>query len=558
MSTNIDGKGSIAMKLLILVLAVVMVMIILIPGEIWSDEEQRMDNSRMNMVTLWEAYRFYSTTHDSMSYDKADIIQALQDDSSLVLRQRIVTHTEQLRTAVDGYLELPVVKNLLAISQNIKSTKEDLINNERFFVKVPEYQQESQDLLMKLTVYESGIELGAYITAVKGLDSLYQLRRDLADYTLQDGARRSFELSARVQANLPQVDVAKIAANWAPLNARIAKFMLAVRGSELRAVTSISDRVEDFLAAINDGFTNLQKVSLQNAIQETGNASANFETIYKAFLEDFLVTGKYAQYKLSETDSLLLHISEKNFVTPAGLEYRVELRDTLGIWVEDPTLVAELSEKVMPVVEEINQMDFLNAFRTYNAQLDSLKKFYMEVKASYRKNSEVFIKTKEMDAEIANLHGTTAFEAYTDLNNFVTRVPNNTSFSDIKDMVDDGLLAVGSFRQIYGEKIFGNLDSTHATIINELNNFNDLVSGIRRNTFSFDNHIVDLEQTMGQIKAVNSAAILPGLEKAEQSLQDAYLLASDGVEETRYGIFKTKIQNEGKVYGKTARKSWED
>ena len=558
MSTNRDGKGSILMKLIIAILAVVMIVVILVPGDIWSEEQKNMMNSRLNMISLWEAVYFYKTTHDSITLDKKEIIDALKADSSLVLRKRIVSHTDQLRIALDNYLAIPIVKNLLAISQNIGSTKEDLVNNERFFQKIPEFLQESQDIQMKLTTYESGFDFGDYVSAVKGLDSLYQLRRELADYTLQNAARRTNDLATRVQQKLPNIDFAKISADWNPLNARIAKFMNDVRASELRAVTSVSDRVEDFLGSINDGFNNLKKENINANIQKTGEAVAGFGSIYQKFLEDFLVTEKYAQYKLSETDSLLLNISEANFYTPQGLEYNIETRDTLGVWVEDPTLLPELQEKVLPLVEEIRQMDFIKAYQAYDSNLDSLKHYYLEVKNAYRKNSEVFIKTKELDLEIENIKSSTAFDSYKKLQKFIDKVPNNKSFSEVKELVNDALVSVGSFKQIYGERIFGNLDSIHVKIINELKDFNTIIAEIRKNTYTFDNYISDLDQSMSQIKSVNASAILPPLEKAETGLSDAFLFASDGMERTVYGIFSTKIMNEGKVYGKTGRKSWEE
>ena len=141
---------------------------------------------------------------------------------------------------------------------------------------------------------------------------------------------------------------------------------------------------------------------------------------------------------------------------------------------------------------------------------------------------------------------------------FIDKVPNNKSFSEVKELVNDALVSVGSFKQIYGERIFGNLDSIHVKIINELKDFNTIIAEIRKNTYTFDNYISDLDQSMSQIKSVNASAILPPLEKAETGLSDAFLFASDGMERTVYGIFSTKIMNEGKVYGKTGRKSWEE
>ena len=48
------------------------------------------------------------------------------------------------------------------------------------------------------------------------------------------------------------------------------------------------------------------------------------------------------------------------------------------------------------------------------------------------------------------------------------------------------------------------------------------------------------------------------LAQEEHKLQDLFLFASEGKDESVYGIFSTNIVNQGKMYGRTGEKSWEE
>lgn len=132
------------------------------------------------------------------------------------------------------------------------------------------------------------------------------------------------------------------------------------------------------------------------------------------------------------------------------------------------------------------------------------------------------------------------------------------SFSETKNQLENSLISLGIFKQIYSDNIFGNLDSAHVRIIDHLVQYNELLSKIRRNNFSFDWFIEKLQTSFSQIKSVSSASLLTSIGQIETNLQGLYIFASDGQDESVYGVFSTKISNQGKVYGTTARKSWED
>ena len=191
--------------------------------------------------------------------------------------------------------------------------------------------------------------------------------------------------------------------------------------------------------------------------------------------------------------------------------------------------------------------------------MDSLNTYATEVKIKYRRNAEVHFKTKDIDAVINNLKTTSTLSSYESLYKFVSDVPSSNSYSEIKAMVENTLLGIGLFKQIAETQIFGKLDTVHLELIGEMDDFNELLSGIRKNTHSFDNHKTLIYEALTQIKSNSSGAnLVETLAKTELVLQDLFLFASEGKDESVYGIFSTKIINQGKMYGRTGEKSWEE
>jgi hypothetical protein len=553
---SLDGKGSIILKIIIALLIIVMIIVIILPGQIWQEEDMVRDTSRGNMSTLYEAYRYYYSLKGNYTDNEEDLILTVQNDSTLLKKQIIVNHTDRLKNAMEKFLLDPAIVNLYAISSNLKNIEDDLELNKRFFRTIEEIDQEAEDLKIQIGSLRSGIQFENYRNVVTALDSMWQLRRDLTDYSLQSAARFASSLSAEISQYLPAIDLRTMSQVWQPLSARISDLMGDVDASRLKTLTSVADRVADFQAEVNEGFSYLLSTMAGNSYAA---ASEDLANVYREFLSDFLITEEYAQYRLSETDSLLINISDRSFYTPRDqLQYIFSNEDSAGIRVEDPTLLSDLKSMSENVVNNLKQLPFMAAFDNYQNQLDSLKGYYPTIKANYRRNIDVTIKIKEIEEVLDEIPTSAAFEAYLNTQSFVDIVPESDSFSEIKDHIESSLISVGTFRQIYEDNFFGNLDTLHIELIDELNQFNDILSKIRRNRFSLDHQINQLNTALSQIKSVSKESVLPTLQQIEKDLTTAYLFASEGKEKTVYGLFATRILNYGKVYGTTGRKSWEE
>jgi competence protein ComGC len=554
-----DSKGSLILKIVIVLLVVAMVIAIKLPGQIWQEEDKIRDTSRGNMATLYEAQRYFYSLKGVFSNNEDELIATIQNDSALSKRQLVVNHTTRLKDAMEKFLNTSVVQNLYAISSNIKSVEDDLNANKRFFKTIEEIDREAEELKMQIHTFRSAADFENYALVMTALDSMWQLRRDLTDYSLQSAARYAHSFSKEISETVSSINFNDLNQVWVPISNRTSDLMEAVLGSKLKSLTSVADRVADFQRDASEGFTYFINNKTSASLNEVAAASEDLSGVYNEFLSDFLITEEYAQYALSESDSLLINISKNSFYTPdKNLAYIMKSGDSLRFRVEDPTLLEDLKSKASSESARIGDLPFMNAFSNYEKQIEAIKEYYPQVKAKYRRNIDIMIKSKELEAAIEELPESAAYDAYLKEKSYVQLVPMSDSYSAIKEEVESALISTGAFKQIYSDNFFGTLDTIHIEIINQMNEYNELLSEIRRNEYSFETHINALSTALEQIKSVPKESVLSELQDIEQNLKDLYLFASEGKEQSVYGVFNTRIVNYGKIFGSTGQKSWEE
>ncbi len=169
---RLDGKGSIILKIVIILLVVAMVIVIILPGQIWQEEDMVKNTSRENMSTLFDAHRYYYGLKGNYTTNEEELILTVQNDSALLKRQIVVNHTTRLKKALEKFLMDPAIKNLYAISSNLKNIENDLNANKRFFRIIEEIDQESEELKMKISSLRSGVQFEKYLLVATDLDSM--------------------------------------------------------------------------------------------------------------------------------------------------------------------------------------------------------------------------------------------------------------------------------------------------------------------------------------------------------------------------------------------------
>lgn len=554
-----DGQGSIIFKILILIFVAVLIAVILTPVSIWEEEDQMRTTSRGNLLSIYEAHRYFYLKNNRYTADNDSLIQFVQMDSSLKVKEKVVKYTQELKHSINDYLNSNAIDAVVKITRNISDIELDMINNENYFMMVDEIYEESENLKVKIASVKSGVANQDYAEMAAAIDSLLDLKRDLADFQLQTAARLAKNLAEHINNELPKIDFAAMEQTWLPIDQEITRFMKNVNSTELKQKTSVAERVKDFQDNVLAGFQKYRTGSLQSNLDDALQAAENLSLLYRTFLGDFLSTESYCQFRLTDTDSMLLHITTNNFTTPYdGLPYHVEFQDTLGLTVEDPTLLKEIKESAAPSVQLMGQLPFIPRFVEYSNLLDSLKAFGQEVKTAYRRNAEVHFAFKDLELKVDEIKGSTAMSSAMSLKSFAEVVPVTPSYSKISTLTDDALISIDIFSQIIESGIYGNYDSLHMDLVNQLTQFEELLSKIRKNEYTFMDQLSQLEDAHNSIKQAGNKDLLPRMLTIKTNLEELYITVSEGIDIPRYGVFSKRIENAGKVYGTGARRSWED
>lgn len=179
------------------------------------------------------------------------------------------------------------------------------------------------------------------------MDSLNQIKQTLTDYSLQVNTLKIISVIDSLEKYLQNVDPNKAKESWQTLSQRIQEFDKNVKRSPINRVSSVADRVEDFRKRVDDSFEKLSMLDLQAELASIRGINQKIKEMYQKFLKDYNVTSQLALSKLSEADSLIVHLTEKNFYSPVnGQMYKLLFdADSQFVKVESPVLLDELKEK---------------------------------------------------------------------------------------------------------------------------------------------------------------------------------------------------------------------
>lgn len=556
-----DEKGSIVLKIVILFLSLVLLAVILIPGKIWDQEALEKKITQANMMSIYESEKFFKRMKGYYTSDPGELIRTIRQDTSILKQQKVVNYTKKLTTELDSYQRIAYIKGILQIDQNIRNIITDLESNRRYLKSIEDIKNESEDIRLKLTEINNSAQFSKYNIAAANLDSLVQLRRDLSDFSLQTCASRSFMLTTKIQTMLSDLNIQGVKAAWLPLSQRLEEFVKQVNRSELTQQTSVADRVKDFTRDVNRALAAIEATNISKDINAAKSINANIEQLYQQFLTDFIITGKRALYRLSDSDSMVLHITEANFYSPVTHEMYKIIIDTgnTAVKIESPILLNEFKAKAQLVTKDIKSLPILPAYKEYIEKVAFLKDKGMRVRKELKKNTDIFIKYKELEEFLKNFDNLKVIEAYNNFNAFVETANNTESYSDLNLKVENSLNASRIFNQAYSENVFGNLDTLHAELIGYLNEFNQLMRSERRlpeGITNFDQDISQINDLSSRIKNIASPGLIDHLVEIESSLSELFLFAEEGLDVSTYVFFKKRLETEGYIFKDI--KSWEE
>ena len=556
-----SDKGSILLKLLIIVLAVALIIVIKIPAKIWNEEDTEKARSEYNMSSIYEAERYYNRLTKKFTTDKDILLAELKKDSTLSKVQELVNYTQELRHEIDSYFDVPFVKSLQTISQNISTITQDLITNQRYFKSDKDILNEADQLSLKLSMFTSDVKYPNYAMAVTFLDSLYELRRDLSDYSLQTAASRSAFLTEKINSVLNGVETDQFKSEWSDLFTRLDTFRKTVDESEISSQTSVGARIKEFSGKINNALDDIAKGNKSDDITSANAINQKMGQTYQNFLSDYIVTSKPAQFRLAMEDSMVLYITDENFDSPvSGEPYKLLINnDSSDIKIESPMLLEELREKAKPIADKINTLDFIPYYQAYLDTLESIDKKGIAIKQGLRRNIEITVKNKEIEERIKKYRNGSEYSAAKDLLDFVNITNTTQSYSELTEYIEKARSAIGIFEQVYGGNLFDNIDSLQADITKDLEEYNSILSEIRRlpkGITPFNNENDALNQIVQSMKKQSSSTGKELFNSLNTELDNALLFANEGKTVRVYGVFEKSLQNFGYVNKST--KSWEE
>ncbi len=560
---NESAKGSIILEILIVILTAALIAVILIPGKIWKEEAREELQAHHNMTSIYEAEKYYKKLTGKFTTNPGQLIETIHADSNLIREQKVVNFTRKLMMKFDRYLHNPYIYNIIKIKQNIDQIYDDLESNRYNFRTIEAINNEANEIKVQLKEFLNTPEQPYFPVVLKYIDSLLDIRQTLTDYSLQVNALRIANVTDSLQKYLPMVNMVKLSISWDPLSERIQKFIKTVKHSELVRVTSVADRVQDFKNNVDKAFKTLTDLDANAEIAKLKANSEELDALYQEFLKNYNITSELALSKLPEADSLIIHLTEENFYSPVNHQmYKLLFEnDSQFVKVESPVLLDDLKQRSMKVVDEINQLPFMNIMQDYLKMLDSVKTKTDLIRKKFRKNTDLFIAYKELEDLVGRYDNISVVTAYRDLEDFRTIVPKCQSYSTIKDLVENALKGVEIYDQAYTENTFGNLDSLQIKVkakLDEVNNILEKINKRRRR-----NKVMGLTQEQQALDSLYNAfrnakdeAMLNKLKEMEKELKDIFIFAQKGKKIRVYVAFDKKIKNFGYIY-KDA-KSWEE
>ena len=558
--SNKSGKGSILFKLLIVLFAAGLIAVIIIPGEIWKEEALEKKTAENNMASIYEGLRFYHRVTNTYTTNPQDVLSVVRGDSSILLQQKVVNYTEQLTKLIDAYINDKYISSLMSIYENIDYIIADLDENRYHFEAVDEYfKNEAEAIATEFRNLKMSVQYEKFVIATSYIDSLTELRRDLSDFSLQAGAVKAAAITDTLKSLIQEVNINGLRSNWQPISQRSDEFITRVRRSEkLSELTSVGDRVKDFREKIIASFDQISALNVQDNITNVNIICDELHNLYETFLRDFIVTSKPALYRLSLSDSLVFNLSEDNFYSPVtGEIYKIILLDdSSSVKVESPILVAELTERVKPIVAEINSLPILPAFNALFDSMQQIQNKAQDARKALRRNTDIFIKFKEIEEIVTKFSEIYIGTAYQDINNFVTKTPKEESYSEIQSQIKNAFIGCELFIDAYQKQDFGKLDSLQKDLKTAMEDFNGLLDEIKRlpeDVRKYDTEFSMLDQQVAQIK---SLSVLSELKKINEDMGTALVFAAEGTDQREYGIFYKQIKNLGYIY--KDKKSWEE
>lgn len=561
------SKGSIILEILIVLMALLLVAVILVPDKIWKEEARITNRSRANMVAVYEAEQFYYKTHQEYTDSIPKLLEFVRNDSTLQQRQSLVSLTRSFMKVVDNILNVPSINHISNLSQAAFEITGDLLGNRRYFRKYTEQNFEGISLLInrEMMFFDSSSVFPNFNRTKLFVDSLRNLRDKISDYPLQNGILHAIHYVDSIKTYYGLIEKDAVTDFWKEEYKKINDFIAEINKTDIKSVSSVGDRLKKFIDRISTSLDALNAAESGKDLEKITSENQNLTELHQKFLSPkfFILTKRYGLTQLSETDSILVNLTEAQFYCPdSKLPYIIDTTYNGQLTVESPNLLDEFHQKFLESVEPVRDLPVFEQIDQLDTVFEKTKKVLNKNKTLIRKNTDLLLNLKELVVEMDAISNVFFYKYAHELKDFIQLLDKEKKLSVLKPEIEDILnpmdtlatrIETGNLRDLeeklqYFDNKLKALDS--ASLAARLPR--RLKARLKSNAEAFQPAF----NVLSQIKAGFNLSYAEALRQAEKSLEKNLLQALEGKEETVYVIFKKKHINHG--YVRQGVKSWEE
>jgi hypothetical protein len=556
-------RGSIILEILIVLMALLLIAVIIIPNQIWDEEQEITTTCRHNLNALYEAERFYYLGNEAYTDSLGKLLSFVQADSGLNKRQTLVSLTNSLTKVLNNILSVQSVDNISKISLAAFEITGDLVGNERYFRKYEELNLIREDIVREMTRLDSSIIFPNFSQAKIFVDSLRDLKETVTDYSLQIATERAIRSLDSLNLYYTKIEKNELSQFWSGQYSKINTFISDIRNTDISKVSTVPDRLKKFIDQIN---ANLQMLTsnFDTADKEALEVERqNLDELYKRYLspEFFMLTTGYSLTKLNETDSILISLAQEDFFCPDAQS--VYIFDTSGtrITIECPNLLDEFATKFREDVAPIQDLPVYDQIDKLVKVIDSTKLVLDGNRGLLRRNTDILLKIKELQAEFDQMKNVFFYRYVNEVGDFNELVENENRLSVLKPAIEDILNPLDTLGNRFENANVKDLEDKLNYFKSNLEDLDEVISNtrmssrVRRQVVSNVQAFQPAFDILSEIKGSLSSTYAETFREVSNNLEDDLLKALEGRSESVYVIFRREHQNHG--YIASGEKSWE-
>jgi len=558
------SRGSILLEISIVLLALLLIAVIIVPNQIWEDELQTTIKCHDNVNAIYEAERFHyqkiGAYTDTFSY----LLTTVQTDSGLMQRQTLVSLTQSFMRVAENILSIPSIETISKISQASFEVTGDLFGNERYFRRYENIAQTSQEIVREMTRLDSSIAFPNFSRVKLFVDSLRFIKESVSDYSLQIAIFRSINYVDSLKEYYFSIEKDAFNQFWKDEYKKISNFITDIRATDISKVSTVPDRLKKFIDQINSSVQILNNANFSDDASNIENEKQNLIELHQKFLspEFFILTKRYSLTALNEIDSILINLSQEDFLCPDSKEPYLIDTTRRRLTVECPNLLNVFHQKFSSDIEPIKNIPVYQQISDLSSVIDSTKSVLDANRAILRRNIEVLIQIKELMIEFEEMDNVFFYRYVNEINDFIQLIDKEIKLSVIKPTIENILNPMDTLAtridqvnvsdlekklNYFNDKL-KDLDSTVATI--------RLPASVRRQVISNSQPFQQTFAIVNDIKSNFKPEYSEALRKTSKSLENNLLEALEGEDEAKYVIFNKKHDNHGYIKG--GEKSWEE